>query len=569
MPFSLFRRKTKQCSTPEEIRDAFGEWLLRKGHCDAEAWETVLAVSGEGGVLKNALLVCNLSSGEAARTLARLSGLPYASARQVRRRAWPEMAYTLSADVLRWNAIPLVPRMSCWPFAIADPTDATTRSGILAELPLDVTFVIAPYEAIVAQRDAIFARGAKGLETLAAQEAADAEVSEKVPIDTCRDLCDPHVHDSGTDSPPPADAPVPVRFAHALLDTAVAEGASALLLEIVEGELRARLRIDGGLHDLVRVPRGTAHAVLNRLETQAGITPGNRSQPAEGCFTFTHDRRRIPVVVDSVPAWGGRTLTARLYPPLPADPLADLGFAGPDRERLEGLLDHPQGLFLVAGPAGSGRTRLLYSLAQQINSVQRDLLVLDRARRYELPGTTAPACRSEADVEEFLGQALRGGTEVVLLWEAPPPRMLWDLLQAASEGTAVLLRMPGRDVAAGIERLCRESGRAELVSRALSVAIGCRLLPRPCPDCAGTAPGEGAEPCATCRGRGTAGQVGLKEVLLPDAALQRAVASGAPASALRDAALAAGMTPLAELARAAVEVGVISRDVAERALAYR
>lgn len=556
---SLFRRKPKQCSTPEEIRDAFGEWLLRKGYCDAEAWEAVLAVSGEGGVLENAIYAASFRDTEAARVLARLSGLPYASPGAVRRRAWQQMLGPLQEEFQRWHAVPLEPQSTQWPIAIADPTDAATRAEIAARLGENVTFVVAPYHAIRAALTPSLAEGAQALRDLA----------DLAPVESLEDLLDPDALDSGTDSPPPADAPVPVRFAHALLDTAVAERASALLLEVVEGELRARLRIDGGLHDLVRVPRGTAQAVLNRLETLARITPGNRSQPAEGGFTFLHDRRRVPVVVDSVPAWGGRTLTARLYPPLPADPLADLGFAKPDRERLDGLLDHPQGLFLVVGPTGSGRTRLLYSLAQQINSVQRDLLVLDRARRYELPGTTAPACRSEADVEEFLGQALRGGTEVVLLREAPPPRMLWDLLQAASEGTAVLLRVPGRDAAAGIERLCRESGRAELVSRALSVAIGCRLLPRPCPDCAGSAPGAGAEPCATCRDRGTAGQVGLKEVLLPDAALQRAIASDAPASRIRDAAPAAGMTPLAEHLRLAAEAGTVSQEAAQRALAYR
>ena len=393
-------------------------------------------------------------------------------------------------------------------------------------------------------------------------------------------------------SPAARDATA-VQVVDDLLAHAVAHRASDLHVEAGDDGAAVRLRVDGVMVPGPPVPRALAAAVASRLKILAGLDIADRLRPQDGRALVRAGGRPVELRVSSLPSVRGENLVLRLLDPDAALASLDtLGLLPADAERLGRLLDAREGLVLVTGPTGSGKTTTLYAALGRIlgrggvnvitveNPVERRLPGVVQVQTHERAGLTFAAA---------LRAILRQDPDVVLVGEVRDQETAAVAAQAALTGHLVLATLHTVDAAGAVARLADVGVEPFKLAAALRGVVAQRLLRRLCPDCrrpvaagwrdprlVGRAPdGEpcwappadgpdgtpdpGSHPtCAACGGAGYRARVPAVEVLLADPPIARLVADGAGPAALRAAARAAGSTSVWASAVGHVRAGATS-----------
>ena len=178
-----------------------------------------------------------------------------------------------------------------------------------------------------------------------------------------------------------------VRLVDSLLTQAVLTGASDIHIEPQDQKLRIRLRIDGDLSETAFLPLGMAAAIVSRLKILSGLDISEKRLPQDGRLTTTLDNRKIGFRVATIPSIYGEKLVLRVLDQSRSLFSVDnLGLYGPNRESFDKLLECPQGLVLVTGPTGSGKTSTLYAILDHLNSPEKNIITLEDPVEYALPG---------------------------------------------------------------------------------------------------------------------------------------------------------------------------------------
>ena len=227
-----------------------------------------------------------------------------------------------------------------------------------------------------------------------------------------------------------------------------------------------------------------------------------------------------------------------------------------DRAVVDGVLARPQGLVLLTGPTGSGKTTTLYAfIGELLKGVPRNVITVEDPIEYEIPGV-AQAEVDSADKVNFakaLKSILRHDPDVVMIGEIRDAESLDVAVKSALTGHLVLSTLHTNSAVGAVTRL-RNMGLANhLISATLRLSIAQRLVRRLCAECRGKG-------CAACSRRGFSGRIGLFELFRPDAEVARLVADGASEAEILVAATAAGFTSLADDARAKVAAGVTTES---------
>lgn len=371
-----------------------------------------------------------------------------------------------------------------------------------------------------------------------------------------------------------------VRLADQLIAEAIAARASDIHLEPGAGDCRVRLRIDGTLRETERLPREWQRPLVARFKLLAGLSLAEKRLPQDGRFRFTpaSGGRAVDVRAASLPAVHGESLVLRLLDgaQLPRD-LTALGLSEPHRARLGHVIRRPDGLVLVTGPTGSGKTTTLYACLQQLNTPDRKLLTVEDPVEYRIAGI------NQVSVDEATGLTfatalramLRQAPNVILVGEIRDRETAEIALHAALTGHLVLSTLHTMDAAGAVVRLLDLGAKPFLVAAALRAVLAQRLVRRVCPQCrVGAAfrdavtgdrgaPRETPPPaCPQCRGAGFHGRIGCFEWLEVDPELAALVQRRAPASEWREAAARRGFSTLADDARAKVAAGWTSAEEA-------
>jgi type II secretory ATPase GspE/PulE/Tfp pilus assembly ATPase PilB-like protein len=379
-----------------------------------------------------------------------------------------------------------------------------------------------------------------------------------------------------------------------LLAHAVSHRASDLHVEAGDEGATVRLRVDGVMVAGPPVPRPLAAAVASRLKILAGLDIADRLRPQDGRALVRAGGRAVELRVSSLPSVRGENLVLRLLDPDAGLASLDaLGLLPADAARLDRLLDAREGLVLVTGPTGSGKTTTLYAALGRVlarggvnvitveNPVERRVAGVVQVQTHERAGLTFAAA---------LRAILRQDPDVVLVGEVRDPETAAVAAQAALTGHLVLATVHTVDAVGAVARLADLGVEPFKLAAALRGVVAQRLLRRLCPACrrpvapgwrdarlVGRAPdGEScwaapdrtaddaaaasAAPaaCAGCAGAGYRARVPAVEVLLVDAPFARRVAEGADADALRRAARAAGTTSVWASAVGHVRAGATS-----------
>jgi type IV pilus assembly protein PilB len=376
-----------------------------------------------------------------------------------------------------------------------------------------------------------------------------------------------------------------VKLVDTLLTDALASRASDLHLEPEADGLRVRLRIDGLLRERGHIPPERSHQVVSRLKVVSGLDITERRLPQDGRIRAVVDHQPVDLRVASMPTLRGESLLVRLLPTGSAGMLLDeVGLSEPVRARLVAALQRPQGLVLVAGPTGSGKTTTLYAGLREVLDERRKVLTLEDPVEYILPGLlqTQIAPAIGLTFERGLRHLVRHDPDVVLVGEIRDRETAQLAVEASFTGHLVLATVHTNDAPSAVTRLVNLGVDRYVIAAALTLVIAQRLARTVCDTCArpvgkpdgdvlrrlGLAPEEledahlrrGAG-CGLCDGTGELGRTAVSEAMTITPRLRDLIGDGAPEASIHRVARHQGMGTLREDALARARAGDI--DLAE------
>ena len=356
-----------------------------------------------------------------------------------------------------------------------------------------------------------------------------------------------------------------VKTVNWLLWNAVHEGASDIHIEPGDRRLRVRFRIDGRLCEKVDPPWQMGPAISSRIKIMAGLDISERRLPQDGDIHVMLEGRPIDLRVSTMPGRHGEKVVIRIIDSRASlVPLDRLGMAGSVLERWKSVIARPNGIALVTGPTGSGKSTTLYSVLASLNGADRNISTVEDPVEATLSGVNQFQVNEKAGFTfaAALRSMLRQDPDVLMVGEIRDCETATTAVQAALTGHLVFSTLHTNDSVSAVTRLVNIGIEPYLVAAVVRGVLAQRLVRRICPHCrecfepeqavrveierlcgpCGTlARGAG---CARCRGTGFSGRLGVFELLVPEDAFVSAVARGAPLQELCEVARSAGHRPM-------------------------
>jgi type II secretory ATPase GspE/PulE/Tfp pilus assembly ATPase PilB-like protein len=343
----------------------------------------------------------------------------------------------------------------------------------------------------------------------------------------------------------------------ALLAAAAELRAADILITPLSRESHAvRLRIDGIFHELCLLGREAAEKACARLKVLAGLRVYQTRRPQEGRISFAHDGVELDARLSFLPTIEGEHCAVRLFDPrLLVRPLGELGFSPTVTARLRELVHEPQGLLLLVGPTGSGKSTTIRALLQEVlrrDRASRQVISIEDPVEVRLPGVVQVEVNDAVGVsfDGALRAALRQSPEVLAIGEVRDGDTAVVAVRAALTGHLVLATIHAGDALAAIPRMLDLGADRHHLAGALLGILGQRLLPLPCGE------GHTGRDCPRCLGAGIRGRTGRAELLLWERPLAELLtAPELDHAALRTRARAALIDPLPQPGEAAAAPG--------------
>ncbi len=388
---------------------------------------------------------------------------------------------------------------------------------------------------------------------------------------------------SDTDLEKLAGQPPIVRFVNLVLAQAVRDRASDVHFEPFENEFRIRCRVDGALHDLPPPPRSISLPVISRLKVLAGLNIAERRLPQDGRIRLTLAGRAVDLRVSTLPTQFGESVVLRVLDQSSVRlEINQLGLPAAVQAGVEEVIARPNGIFIVTGPTGSGKTTTLYGCLKLLNRVESKLLTVEDPVEYEIDGIMQVPVNPAAGLTfaRALRTFLRQDPDVVMVGEIRDAETARIAIQASLTGHLVLTTLHTNDAASAITRLLDMGIEPFLLASTVEAVLAQRLVRRNCPSCRSAhtpAPEilaalglESGEPgkrgfqrglgCAECQGTGFRGRMGVFEFLRMTETLREAVAAEATLMDLRKIAVDGGLVLLREAGLAAALSGEITPE---------
>jgi type IV pilus assembly protein PilB len=388
--------------------------------------------------------------------------------------------------------------------------------------------------------------------------------------------------DEGKDS-----API-IRIAQTMIQQAIRDSASDIHVEPGRRDVRIRYRIDGVLHEIMRVPKHVAAPLVSRLKILAELNIAERRLPQDGRIPVRDKQtgKDYDLRVSVLPNINGEKVVMRILDKSSIMiGLGKLGFLPDSQAKLESLVIQPNGMFLCTGPTGSGKTTTQYSVLNKINSVEVNIITIEDPVEYELPGITQVHVNRKAGLTfaAALRSFLRQDPDIIMVGEIRDLETAEIAIQASLTGHLVLSTLHTNDAPSSFTRLT-DMGVEPFLSAASIIGVLAQRLARTiCGNCKeqysppmdslrrlGFKLEEGSETifyrgkgCETCRQTGYKGRTGIHELLMVNEEIQDLTARRAPLGDIREAARANGMRTLKE---DAMEKVLMGRTTIEEAL---
>jgi len=454
----------------------------------------------------------------------------------------------------RARALPIAATEDRAVLAMADPLDAFTRDAVSAALGRPVAVAVAVPIELEAAFDRLYAEFGEGgdAEEVLDEIVPDAEPTEE-DAERLKDLA--------------SEAPV-IRLVNQLIARAVETHASDVHIEPFPDRLRVRYRYDGVLHEIEPPPPRLQAAIISRIKIMARLDIAERRLPQDGRIKLTVRGHEIDFRVSTVPSLHGEKVVLRVLDRTSVEfDYAKLGLPPDVREGLERALDLPNGMVLVTGPTGSGKTTTLYTGLLRLNTVARNVVTVEDPIEYQLTGINQIQVKPQIGLNfaNLLRSILRQDPDVIMIGEIRDLETVQIAVQAALTGHLVLSTIHTNSAAATMTRL-RDMGLEDyLMTATLKAVLAQRLVRRLCPICKTPDPAPAAlvdrfelvrlapadkitlfhpKGCPDCRGTGFRGRRAIAELLVPSRETDRLIFEGAGDAAIERAAIEHGMRPI-------------------------
>ncbi len=543
--------------------------------------ERIVVIQSREGV---SFIVAALDSGliddrELAAAVSRQLGLPYVDVTDVEIEAG--LLKKFPPEIARQHTIlPLQRRGNRLALAMVDPGDMVAIDAARFATDYDVQPVVASRDQMLTAIERFY-----GLEPPKKKKAKPKPAPEREePVEEA-----PEPPKTTVAAPTSTDEAPIVNFVNDLIADALDHKASDIHLESYTDRFRIRYRVDGILHEVLSPDAKYRDAIVSRLKIMANLDIAERRMPQDGAIRFDARDEPIDIRVSTAPTITGEKVALRLLRKSTINiPLEELGFTKEQLEIFSRAIGVQNGVILVTGPTGSGKTTTLYAAVKVLNDPSRNIMTVEDPVEYELDGVNQVSANSEIGLS--FARALRGflrqDPNVILVGEVRDIETANICIQAALTGHLVMSTVHTNDAVSTINRLVNMGVEPFMLAASLNTVISQRLLRRICPNCKEpiTYPPEllakfGLKPsemegvasfvgsgCENCLGLGYAGQVGIFEILMIDDTFRSMIGEQAGERALRDYAEDQGMQTLRQSAVQKFKRGLTTLEEIERVL---
>lgn len=364
-----------------------------------------------------------------------------------------------------------------------------------------------------------------------------------------------------------SEAPV-IRFVNALFQQAVDAGASDIHIESIDKSLKLRLRVDGVLKDVDLPMGGTAVGIISRVKLLAKLNIAERRLPQDGRIRYQLNAKEFDMRVSTSPTIHGEGVVIRLLDRSQIDlDFASLGFGGEPLERFLDVLAQPNGIILITGPTGSGKTTTLYTALTRLNTSESKIITVEDPVEYELEGINQIQVKADIDLtfSNILRSIVRQDPDIIMVGEMRDTETANIAVQSALTGHLVLTTLHTNDAASGMIRLLDMGVDDFLLASTVTGILAQRLMRRLCDHCkqAYEPPQElieelalqavieceggrfyAAKGCEHCGGTGYKGRVAMLEFLSVSETIKKQVMAKSGAVEINKSALAEGMASM-------------------------
>lgn len=372
-------------------------------------------------------------------------------------------------------------------------------------------------------------------------------------------------------------API-VRLVYSTIELAVSEGASDIHIEPMQNEIRVRFRVDGKLHLSKSIPKEAHSAVSTRIKILSGLDIAEKRIPQDGRFDFKTKDKVLNLRVSVLPTAHGEKIVMRILDKTNfLIPKEKLGFTKDNLVKFDQLLQNPNGIILITGPTGSGKSTTLYTMLSELNQVYDNITTVEDPIEYMIDGLNQVQVNVKAGLNfaSALRSFLRQDPDIIMVGEIRDAETVDVAIRAAITGHLVLSTLHTNDAVSSISRLEDMGIAPYLIAVSLMGVISQRLIRKLCTNCAksyiapeyelkylGLPPGEyqfqKAVGCAYCNNTGYKGRIAVHEILIMNRELRDMIVLNASVNDLTEHAISQGMSTLKQECIHLIENGITS-----------
>ncbi|MFW6156735.1 MAG: GspE/PulE family protein [Armatimonadota bacterium] len=563
-------------------RKLIGQMLIEKGHITDEQLEEALAAQ-EQSTQRIGEILMDLGFIEQEplfETLAEQMKVGYVNLEETK--VDPNVASLISQDVAqRYTALPVDRgEEGTIRVAMAEPTDVMAMDDLKMRLQVAVEPLLAPADTIEKMIERVYSAAPAGgggggggggaasdfgmgdMQQLAQSVresgiiAAEEESGEDERIDTDRiaDVAD--------------EAPI-IRIAKVLIQRAIQERASDIHVEPGREGVRVRYRIDGVLHEILTLPKYVHAPLISRLKIMANMDIAERRVPQDGRIHIRHAGEDFDLRVSTIPTTLGEKCVMRILDKRGIMMgLENLGFTSQMMATMEHLVGQPNGMILSTGPTGSGKTTTQYSILNNINDVETNIITIEDPVEYQIDGISQVHVNRKAGLTFAIALKyfLRQDPDIILVGEIRDLETSEIAIQAALTGHLVLSTLHTNDAPSTVTRMIDMGVEPFLIASSVIASVSQRLARRLCDECKEPYQpprdqllGLGFDPdapeneditfytgqgCSNCRNTGYRGRIGIFELMTMNTEIRELIVKRASADQVKEAALANGMITL-------------------------
>jgi len=453
----------------------------------------------------------------------------------------------------RMGIVPLSAEQGTLTIAINDPTNIQAADEVTRMMGFHATkMVLSPMAEIHSAINLLFDQSSDDAERMVQDlESYRSESEVFTELEELQDLMD------ATN-----EAPI-IRLVNVIFTQALRRQASDIHIEPYEKEIKVRFRIDGILYEVFSLPKRFQAHIVSRLKVMANLDIAEKRVPQDGRIRIKVANKAVDIRVSIIPmAYGERIVLRLLDKSVSLLGLADMGLPPDKLKTFEGLINKNNGILLVTGPTGSGKSTTLYAAINKINSSEKNIITIEDPIEYELKGVGQIQVnpKTELTFARGLRSVLRHDPDIIMVGEIRDLETVEIAIQASLTGHLVFSTLHTNDAAGALTRMVDMGVEPFLIASSLLGVLAQRLVRRICPECKEpfqldeSALAELGLPkdqvlwrgrgCDGCMQSGYRGRTGIFELLIMDSDTRHLLTSGPDSVTIKEAAVRGGMTTL-------------------------